>query len=337
MNYSIPAISLVIAAISQGCGGDPAAVRAETTPVGSPAVATTAREIAPPAAPPARHPAEPNLGVVDRGLWSDLDARIQIDLPDALDPARVTATIDDTHQLIVLSIDGFAWKVYPLGGDATLQVGTHALALRPGDRDELAPLLADGRVATGAVPRAQDRDDDGIPDVLDVLIGAKKTALNGDAYTEGYFDMPYPGGDMPRDKGVCTDVVIRAVRNAGVDLQKELHEDIARAHAAYPMVRGRGDPAIDQRRVGTLLPYFVRHWKQHAARLDDPADPVRPGDVLFLDTFPDRPGPDHMGVVSDHVGESGNLVVINNWTDGTVTKEMDLLGFVPVLYRFRID
>ncbi len=102
------------------------------------------------------------------------------------------------------------------------------------------------------------------------------------------------------------------------------------------MVKGHGDPAIDQRRVGTLLPYFLRHWQRHTTRLDDPDDPLRPGDVVLLDTFPDRPGPDHVGVVSDRVGESGYLVVINNWTDGTVTKEMDLLGWVPVLYRFRL-
>ncbi len=184
-----------------------------------------------PVAPEARAP-ERTLGVADRGIWSDLDPSVQIDLPAGLDPARVTASVDDDHHLVVLSIDGFPRKVYPLGGDAVLELGAVRLALRPGDRDELAPLLAADRVVVGAVPRALDHDDDGIPDPLDVLIGAKKTALNADAYTEGYFDMKYPGGDMPRDKGVCTDVVIRAARNAGFDLQKELHEDIARAKAA---------------------------------------------------------------------------------------------------------
>ena len=55
-----------------------------------------------------------------------------------------------------------------------------------------------------------------------------------------------------------------------------------------------------------------------------------------MDTFPDREGPDHMGILSDHLDADGLPLVINNWTDGTVTKEMDLLAFVPVLYRFRL-
>jgi uncharacterized protein YijF (DUF1287 family) len=126
------------------------------------------------------------------------------------------------------------------------------------------------------------------------------------------------------------------VRNAGIDLQKELHDDVGRARAAYPMVKGRGDPSIDQRRVATLLPYFRRHWQARSARLDDPRDPLRPGDVLFMDTFPERSGPDHVGIVSDLVDAQGLPLVINNWTTGTVTAEMDLLTFVPVLYRFRL-
>jgi hypothetical protein len=135
---------------------------------------------------------------------------------------------------------------------------------------------------------------------------------------------------------VCTDVIVRAVRNAGIDLQKELHEDIRRARGAYPMVKGWGDPSIDQRRVGTLLPYFQRHWESHTPALDDAADPYRPGDVVFMDTFPSRPGPDHMGIVSDRLDDRGLPYIINNWTDGTVTKEMDLLPVVPILDRFRL-
>jgi len=126
------------------------------------------------------------------------------------------------------------------------------------------------------------------------------------------------------------------VRNAGIDLQKELHLDLARARAAYPMVKGKGDANIDQRRVGTLLPYFKRHWQARTARLDDPRDPWLPGDVVFMDTFPTRSGPDHIGIVSDRLDDQGLPLIINNWTNGTVTAEMDLLTFVPVLYRFRL-
>ncbi len=287
-------------------------------------------------APGMRAP-ETCLGLSDQGIFSDLDDKVQLQLPAELDPKRVTARVDTKHGVLVLSIDGYPRKAYPLGGIATLTIGTRDLALRPGDRDELRPLLAEARIEDGAAEH--DRDGDGIPDPLDILIGAKKTVANADAYTEeaeGYIAMKYPMGDVPRTMGVCTDVIIRAVRNAGVDIQKELHEDIHRAKAAYPMVKGTGDANIDQRRVGTLLPYFKRHWEQHTSKLDDPKDPLRPGDIILMDTFPSRAGPDHIGILSDRVDDQGMPLVINNWTDGTVTAEMDLLTFVPVMYRFRL-
>ncbi len=273
------------------------------------------------------------LGVSDTGIWSDLDAQVQIDLPP-LTPERVSATVDGKKRLLVLSIDGYPRKSYPLTGTSMLAVGIHSFALRPGDRAELAPLLTAER--TTAATAGGDADRDGIPNALDILIGAKKTVLNADAYTEGYVTISFPLGDVPREMGVCTDVVIRAVRNAGIDLQKALHDDIKRAPKAYPMVRGRANPHIDQRRVKTLLPYFVRHWEAHTPRFDDPDDPLRPGDVIFMDTFPSKAGPDHIGILSDRVDDQGLLFVINNWTTGTVTAEMDLLTFVPVLHRFRL-
>ncbi|HEX2686809.1 MAG TPA: DUF1287 domain-containing protein [Kofleriaceae bacterium] len=277
------------------------------------------------------------LGVADKGIWPDLDDKMQIALPGGLTADPVSARIDHAHHVLVLSIDGTPRKAYPLTGPATLVIGEHTLELRPGDRAELAKLLVAERLTTGT--SAQDRDGDGIPDPLDLLIGAKKTVVNADAYTpeaEGYISLAYPMGDVPRTIGVCTDVIIRAVRNTGIDLQKELHEDIRRARAAYPMVKGMGDPSIDQRRVGTLLPYFQRHWERHTAKLDDPADPLRPGDIILMDTFPSRTGPDHIGILSDRLDAQGLPLVINNWTDGTVTTEMDLLTFVPVMYRFRL-
>lgn len=280
--------------------------------------------------------AESCLGVPDKGVFGDLDEKVQLALP-AVSAEQVTARIDSKHQLLVVSIDGFPRKVYPLGGSAKLAVGKYELALRPGDRDELRAVLAETRMSEGAPDH--DRDKDGVPDALDILIGAKKTVLNADAYTaeaQGYIKLAYPGGDVARTMGVCTDVIIRSVRNAGLDLQKELHEDILKRRRAYPMIRKAPDANIDQRRVGTLLPYFKAHWEQHSAKLDDPNDPLRPGDIIMMDTFPSRSGPDHIGIISDRAGADGLPLVINNWTNGTVTSEMDLLGFVPVLYRFRM-
>jgi uncharacterized protein YijF (DUF1287 family) len=289
-------------------------------------------------AAPAPHAAkgESCLGVADKGVFSDLDERVQLKLPAKLEAARVTALIDRKHSVLVLSIDGYPRKAYPLGGTAPLTVGRFELALRPGDRDELRPLLAEARLSEGSAKH--DRDRDGIPDPLDILIGAKKTVANADAYTaeaQGYIKLAYPGGDVDRKMGVCTDVIIRSVRNAGLDLQQALHEDIKKRRKAFPMIRRAPDPNIDQRRVGTLLPYFKKHWEQHTAKLDDTSDPLRPGDIILMDTFPSKSGPDHIGIISDELTSEGLPLVINNWTNGTVTSEMDLLSFVPVLYRFR--
>ena len=141
--------------------------------------------------------------------------------------------------------------------------------------------------------------------------------------------MPYPNGDVPRTEGVCSDTVIRALRNAGIDLQKEVHEDILRAPKSYPMVE-KVDASINHRRVRTLLPWFQRHF----ATLP-PGERFLPGDVVFFDTFPSKPGPDHLGVVGDRKGTSGLPLVINNWTDGAEDAEMDLLSWVPVTHHFR--
>ena len=180
---------------------------------------------------------------------------------------------------------------------------------------------------------AGDADGDGIPDPLDILIGAKKTALDNAPYGSPYRALPYPMGDVPRAEGVCTDVIIRALRNAGLDLQRLVREDIARAPAAYPMVR-TANPNIDHRRVKTILPWFKRHWDQLATDSTNLRDWL-PGDVVFMDTL-SKPGPDHIGIVSDRLGPSGRPLVINSWTDGYRTSEMDLLTMVPVTHRFRV-
>ncbi|MET0286771.1 MAG: DUF1287 domain-containing protein [Polyangiales bacterium] len=245
--------------------------------------------------------------------------------PELKPTLQPPATLTDVHAIedrargnVVLYDGAWPFAIHALG------------ALPPG------LVVQDTRVLEpGAELPPGDLDDDGIPDPLDVALGALKTALNADRYDGRYQEIGYPNGDVPREIGVCTDVVIRALRNAGFDLQRAVHDDIALAPEAYPMIT-RANASIDHRRVKSLLPYFQRHFEAHTTRLDDASDPLRPGDVLFMDTFPDRPGTEHVGMVADTRAPNGLPHVINNWTNGTRTKPMELLSWVPVTHRFRM-
>ena len=254
----------------------------------------------------------------DRGIYPELAAQVTLESPRHVDPAHAWLRIDRRHHIGTLYDGDDPVALYPLDAEGRLRVEPAAAA-------ELAGL----RTVAGAPSPDEDRDGDGIVDRLDVLIGAKKLLYNGARYIERYVSIPYPAGDVPRGEGVCSDTVIRALRNAGIDLQKEIHEDILRAPAAYPMVE-HVDASINHRRVRTLLPWFERHWRRLPAGND-----YRPGDVVFFDTMPQRPGPDHIGIVSDRHGREGLPLVINNWTDGATDAEMDLLAWVPVTDHYR--
>jgi len=286
-------------------------------------------------APPAR--AEKAHGLPDVGIWADLDGRVQFaDLPEPAGPR--TLVVDRERGVATLYAGGWPLKAYPLDGSATLRVEAEQVKLRPGDAAQLEAWLGpdDLRVLPrGARPWPGDRDDDGIVDPLDVVLGARKADLNDARYDPEYVAIPSPGGDVPREQGVCTDVIVRALRNAGLDLQGELAADIARAPRSYPMVKEANDD-IDHRRVKTILPWFRRHLEAHTLELDEAEDPYRPGDIVFMDTIPSRSGPDHIGVVSDVHGDDGELLVINNWDTGSTTDSLSLLGRVEVTHRFRL-
>jgi hypothetical protein len=129
-------------------------------------------------------------------------------------------------------------------------------------------------------------------------------------YDPAYFSIPYPNGDVPADKGVCTDEVIRSYRALGVDLQREVHEDMKANFAAYPRKFGlsKTDPNIDHRRVPNLMTFFERKARSLAIT-EDPND-YRPGDVV---TWELNGGLTHIGILTDVPSATpGRYLIMHN-------------------------
>jgi uncharacterized protein len=129
-------------------------------------------------------------------------------------------------------------------------------------------------------------------------------------YDSAYVRIPYPGGDVPADTGVCTDEVIRAYRAVGVDLQKEVHEDIFRDPAAYPLKQfgvSHPDTNIDHRRVPNLMVFFARHGEKLAITTN--ARDYSPGDLV---TWNLGGNVTHIGIVVDRKSAAGRYMVVHN-------------------------
>lgn len=149
-------------------------------------------------------------------------------------------------------------------------------------------------------------------------------------YDPAYTPLAFPGGDVPRERGVCTDVVIRAYRDAlGIDLQALVNADMREEFSAYPRIWGlrRPDRSIDHRRVPNLRTWLTRQ----GAALPIPADGAgwRPGDIFT--SLVDR-NFTHIGLVSDRRGADGWLIVHNI---GAGTREEDSLAAWPITGRYR--
>lgn len=129
-------------------------------------------------------------------------------------------------------------------------------------------------------------------------------------YDPQYFSIPYPNGDVPSGKGVCTDVVIRAYRKLGIDLQKEVHEDMKANFSLYPKNWGltRPDKNIDHRRVPNLMKYFSRFGT--VKPITQQAADYKPGDIVAWNLTGGIP---HIGIVADKKSADGkrNLIVHN--------------------------
>lgn len=156
-----------------------------------------------------------------------------------------------------------------------------------------------------------------------VVERAREEVARAVAYDPAWHPMRYPLGDVDANIGVCTDVVIRGYRAAGVDLQQLVHEDVLRASASYEPYVKKPDATIDHRRVGPLLTYLRRH----AQSLPKDAD-WAPGDIVVI-SFTGCPScsPQHVGVVSDKLGPRGVPLLIHNM--GPTPREDDTLTAGP--------
>lgn len=153
-------------------------------------------------------------------------------------------------------------------------------------------------------------------------------------YDPAYVALAFPGGDVPRDKGVCTDVIVRAYRDAfGVDLQSLVNADMRRHFDAYPKTWGlkRPDPNIDHRRVLNLGTFFARRNAKVAGASFAPAD-AQPGDLVTMTLPGNLP---HIGVVSDRDGAGGRHMMIHNI--GAGAEESDVLAIYALNGRYAFN
>ncbi|MDO5472909.1 MAG: DUF1287 domain-containing protein [Akkermansia sp.] len=150
-------------------------------------------------------------------------------------------------------------------------------------------------------------------------------------YDGSYEKLSYPSGDVPIERGVCTDVVIRALRHLGFDLQKEVHEDMKKNFSHYPKRWGlkRPDRNIDHRRVPNLQTFFKRRGR--SLPVTDKAEDYKPGDLVTCLVGGNLP---HIMIVSDRRNENGVPLIIHNI--GCGTQEEDELFTFPLTGHYRL-
>ena len=155
------------------------------------------------------------------------------------------------------------------------------------------------------------------------LVAAARDQLTwGTTYDPSYTSIKYPGGDVDRKVGVCTDVIIRAYRSVNIDLQKLIVEHKRVHMRLYP--KGKVDPNIDHRRVKNMAVFF----KSTGASLPLDKD-WRPGDIVYWIL---NSGLDHVGILSDKRGRSGKYMVVHNMDK---PREEDVLGSWKIVGHYR--
>jgi len=151
------------------------------------------------------------------------------------------------------------------------------------------------------------------------------------SYDPSYTRIAYPGGDVPIERGVCTDVVIRAYRALGIDLQKLVHEDMASHWSAYPKLWGLRAPDrnIDHRRVPNLATFFTRHGTSLRVSQSD-ASLYAAGDIV---TWRLPSGVPHIGLVTDQ-RHDGRPLIVHNIGAGTQIEDGLFAFTITGHYRY---
>lgn len=175
-----------------------------------------------------------------------------------------------------------------------------------------------------------DEDGDGINDLDDLVQGAYQEAGRRPSYHSAY----YAGGYPPADEGVCTDVIWRALKEAGYSLKDLMDADIRQAPQDYPRVKGRPEPNIDFRRVPNQTVFFQKYADSLTTEvISGDAQNLREwqrGDiVVFAEPLA------HIGIISDRRRRDGVPYVIHN--GGPYAKEADVLldWPTPIVHHFR--
>ena len=167
-------------------------------------------------------------------------------------------------------------------------------------------------------------------DRLKLVGSARKQIGITVSYDPSYRSLRFPNGDVPLETGVCADVIVRALSDQAVDLQKEVHEDMRRNFSQYPNRWGlkKPDPNIDHRRVLNLMTYFTR--KGYARPISNTPADYQPGDIV---TWELSPGITHIGIVSNRSTSRKIPLIIHNI--GAGTQEEDILFQCKIIGLFR--
>lgn len=181
-------------------------------------------------------------------------------------------------------------------------------------------------------PIKQQLSRDASPQLKQMLEGAVEQTKVTTGYDPSYVRLAYPNGDVPSETGVCSDVVVRAFRKAGIDLQKEVHEDMTAAWSVYPKRWGaRGtDTSIDHRRVLNLDTYFDRKGKTQPLSTER-ADYL-PGDIVAWEL---SEGVEHIGIVTNlTLGQEKHYLIVHNIGAGARVEDVLFNWKVIGHYRY---